>query len=96
MGRAHHVLVELVSMEDARVLAYRRAFEKPLIAAAVLTIPATILQNTPVGEPWDALAIGLNWLIWLAFLAELVVMLAVVPSRTEYYAHIPSIWPSWF
>ena len=43
-------------------------FEKPLIVAAVLTIPTTILQNTSVGEPWAALGKGLNWLIWLAFL----------------------------
>src|SRR5271167_3099937 len=66
-----------------------RQFEKPLLVAAVLTIPTTILQNTSVGEPWGALGTGLNWLIWLAFLAELVTMLAVVPSRRKYLRHHP-------
>ena len=40
----------------------------------------TILQLIPAGDPWRTIADGLNWAIWLAFLAELVVMLAVVPS----------------
>jgi len=66
-----------------------RQFEKPLLVAAVLTIPTTILQNTSVGEPWGALGTGLNWLIWLAFLAELVTMLAVVPSRRQYLRSHP-------
>ena len=70
--------------DDPRAEIYERYFEKPLIVAAVLTIPTTILQNTTVGEPWAAIGLALNWAIWLAFLAELVVMLTVVPSRWEY------------
>ena len=66
---------------DVREVMYRRYFEKPLIVAAVLTIPTTILQNASIGEPWDAIGLALNWAIWFGFLAELVVMLAVVPNR---------------
>jgi voltage-gated potassium channel len=56
-------------------------FERPLIVAAVLTIPVTILQLLPPPDPWRTMADILNWLIWIAFLAEVVVMLAVVPSK---------------
>lgn len=58
-----------------------KQFEKPLILAAVLTIPVTILQLLPPPDPWRTIADVLNWMIWLAFFAELVVMLAVVPSK---------------
>jgi hypothetical protein len=58
-----------------------KRFERPLIVAAVLTIPVTILQLLPPPDPWLTMADVLNWLIWLAFLAEVVVMLAVVPSK---------------
>jgi hypothetical protein len=56
-------------------------FETPLLAAAALTIPATILQLLPTPDPRRTIADVLNWVIWLAFVTELVVMLAVVPSE---------------
>jgi voltage-gated potassium channel len=66
---------------DERSERIARGFERPLIVAAVLTIPVTILQLLPPPDPWRTLADVLNWMIWLAFLAEMVVMLAVVPSK---------------
>src|SRR6478752_2788890 len=62
-------------------------FERPLIVAAVLTIPVTILQLLPPADPWRTIADVLNWLIWLAFLAEVVVMFAVVPSKRHWLRH---------
>jgi hypothetical protein len=62
---------------NPRAEAIQRQFEKPLIVAAVLSIPTTILQFSSIGEPWQTLGEILNWLIWLAFLAELGAMLAV-------------------
>ena len=53
-------------------------FERPLLVAAVLTIPVTILQLLPPADPWRTIADVLNWTIWLTFLAEVVLMLAVV------------------
>jgi voltage-gated potassium channel len=69
---------------DARASTVQRYFEKPLLVAAVLSIPTTILQFTQVAEPWHVLGGVVNWLIWLAFLAELAAMLAVVPDRSRY------------
>jgi voltage-gated potassium channel len=73
-----------VVMADARTVTVRRFFEKPLLVAAVLSIPATILQSTRVSEPWGTLGTTLNWAIWIAFLSELVVMLAITPNRGRY------------
>lgn len=58
-----------------------RAFEIPILVAALLVIPVIVIEESSIGEPWKTLAAVLNWGIWLAFLAELVAMLAVVPHR---------------
>jgi voltage-gated potassium channel len=52
-----------------------------VLAAALLVIPIIAVEETTPGEPWDTLASVSNWAVWLLFLAEVVTMLAVVPSR---------------
>ena len=74
---------------DPRVARVERYFDKPLLVAAVLSIPTSILQFSSIGEPWHVLGDALNWAIWLAFLAELVTMLVVVPDRVEYVFRRP-------
>jgi voltage-gated potassium channel len=74
---------------DERSERIAERFERPLIIAAVLTIPVTILQLLPPPDPWRTAADVLNWLIWLAFLAELVVMLAVVPAKWDWLRRHP-------
>ncbi len=69
---------------DERTATVHRYFEKPLLVAAVLSIPTTILQFTDVSESLHTLGETLNWLIWLAFLAELVTMLLLTPNRARY------------
>ena len=69
---------------DARDDRIADRFERPLVVAAVLTIPVTILQLLPPADPWRTIADVLNWVIWLAFLAEVLVMLAVVSSRRRW------------
>jgi voltage-gated potassium channel len=81
-------VAEVGTGDDASTRIARR-FERPLLVAAVLTIPVTILQLLPAGDPWRTIADVLNWAIWLAFLAELVVMLAVVPSKRRWLREHP-------
>lgn len=69
---------------DGEIERVHRYFEKPLLAAAVLSIPTTILQFTNVSESLHTLGEALNWLIWLAFLAELVAMIWLTPNRARY------------
>jgi voltage-gated potassium channel len=69
---------------DTRTAIVHHYFEKPLLVAAVLSIPTTILQFSQVSEPLHTLGETLNWLIWLAFLAELAALLALTPNRVRY------------
>jgi hypothetical protein len=55
--------------------------EPPLLIFALLTIPAIALEYVAQEQPWHAIGIVLNWMIWLAFVAEVVIMLRVVPDR---------------
>jgi voltage-gated potassium channel len=60
-----------------------------MLVAAALVIPALILEGADISAGWNAVATVLNWAIWLAFLGELVAMLAVVRDRGRYLAHNP-------
>jgi voltage-gated potassium channel len=73
--------------ERAQRIAHR--FEVPMLVAAVLVIPLLIIEESNVGEPWSTVGTVLNWGTWLAFLAELVVMLAVVPDRRRWLREHP-------
>src|SRR5215217_7607157 len=66
-----------------------RWFEVPLLVAALLAIPVIVVQESNVGSPWDALAAVLDWVIWGAFVLQLVVMLAIVPDRRRWFADHP-------
>ena len=48
-----------------------------------------LLEYTELGEPWNAIAVALNWAIWLAFVAEVVIMLSVVPDRGRWLRDHP-------
>jgi voltage-gated potassium channel len=74
---------------DERARRIEHRLEWPLLIAALLTIPAIAIEQSSAGEPWDTIATVLNWLIWLAFLGELVVMLAVVPDRRKWLRSHP-------
>lgn len=66
-----------------------RRFEYPLLFAALLVIPAIAIEQSDVGEPFDTIAVVLNWTIWLAFLTELVVMLSIVPEKGRWLRDHP-------
>jgi voltage-gated potassium channel len=66
---------------DERARRIEQRLEWPVLIAALLTIPAIVLGQSSLGQPWDTVATILNWATWLVFLAEASVMLAVVPDR---------------
>jgi voltage-gated potassium channel len=74
---------------DERSREIERRLELPLLAFALLTIPAIVLDQPDVAEPWKGIGIALNWAIWLAFLAEVVIMLRVVPDRRRWLREHP-------
>lgn len=64
-------------------------FEIPILIAALLVVPVIAIEQSSLDEPWPTIAAVANWLIWLAFLAELVVMLAVVGDRWRWVREHP-------
>ena len=74
---------------DARSEAVQARFEWPVIVAALLTIPLVLIQESSLAEPWPTVATVLNWVTWLVFATEVVVMLCIVPSkRTWLWSHM--------
>lgn len=74
---------------DERARRLEAKFEWPMLAAAVLVIPAIVIESSDPSEPWSTVAVVLNWITWLAFATELVVMLVVVPSRWRWIRDHP-------
>lgn len=66
-----------------------RRLERPLLVAALLTIPAIAIEQSDVAQPWDTIASVLNWVIWTAFFAEAVLMLRVVDDRWRWIREHP-------
>jgi voltage-gated potassium channel len=74
---------------DPRSERAARAFEIPILVAALLVVPVIAVEQSSLGEPWTILAGVFNWLIWLAFAAEVAVMLAIVPDRWRWLRENP-------
>jgi voltage-gated potassium channel len=60
-----------------------------MLVAALLVIPALLIEESNVGELWDTVAVALNWLTWSAFLVEVVVMLSLVPVKVDWLRKHP-------
>jgi voltage-gated potassium channel len=69
---------------DERSRRIEERFQVPTLIAALLVIPLLIIEEAPATKSWTTVAEILDWGTWLTFLAELVVMLIVVPNRREY------------
>jgi voltage-gated potassium channel len=74
---------------DRRSREIERKLEPVLLVFALLTIPAIVLEYSDAGEPWEAIGRALNWVIWLAFVAEVVILLRVVPDRGRWLRDHP-------
>src|SRR5262245_32786620 len=74
---------------DERSLRIEAKFDWPMVTAALLVIPLLVIEQSDVGEPWDAIGVALNWGTWLAFAVEFVVMTYVTPRPTEWMKRHP-------
>jgi len=61
----------------------------PILVAALLVVPVLFIEESDVSTGWKTFGELLNWAIWLAFAAEVIVMLAVVPSRLKWLRENP-------
>jgi voltage-gated potassium channel len=76
-----------IDPRELRAQRIQDRLEWPVVVAALLTIPILIIQESDFGEPWGTVATVLNWVTWLTFFGEAVVMLAVVPDRRKWLRH---------
>jgi voltage-gated potassium channel len=63
---------------------WERRLSAPMLVASVLVLPAIVLEAGDYGSGWSTLGQVLNWGTWLAFAAELVIMLVVVDDRRRW------------
>ena len=75
---------------DARSTRVAEVLNTPMLIAAALTLPMVAITESQPGGWLEDLAIILNWVTWIAFAIELVVMLAVVPDRRAWLRHTRS------
>jgi len=81
--------VQTQTPSSSRLERVTRRFEKPVLLATVLVIPAVIVEESGASRVVKDAALLMNWLIWLVFLAEMVALLAVAPSRRDWLARNP-------
>jgi voltage-gated potassium channel len=74
---------------DERSTRVARRFEVPMLVAALLVIPVIVIEQTDVAHGWKTLGALLNWVIWAAFAAEVMVMTAVVPEKGRWLRRHP-------
>ena len=74
---------------DARSTRVAERLNTPMLIAAALTLPTVAITESQPGGALEDVAVVLNWVTWIAFLVELVVMLAVVPDRRAWLRHHP-------
>ena len=79
---------KLIGM-DERSLRIEARFDWPMVTAALLVIPLLVIEESDLGQPWDAIGVILNWGTWLAFAVELAVMVYVTPRPTEWMRRHP-------
>ena len=60
------------------------ALEWPLMILALAVVPALILEDRATSDGVRAIALGLNWTVWLAFCAEFLTLLWLAPDRLAY------------
>lgn len=60
-----------------------------MLIAALLVVPVIAIEESGATGAWRSAAVVLNWVIWVAFLAELLVMLAVVEDRVAWLRRHP-------
>jgi voltage-gated potassium channel len=74
---------------DARSTRVAEILNTPMLIAAALTLPMVAITESKPGGALETIANILNWVTWIAFAIELVVMLIVVPDRRAWLRHNP-------
>lgn len=76
--------LQLPGRSDERAERIEKHFQIPIFVAALLVIPVIVIEQVNASHGIKTFGATLNWVIWVAFASELVVMLAVVPDRMRW------------
>jgi voltage-gated potassium channel len=60
-----------------------------MLVAALLVVPAIAIEQSEAGQPWNTIALVINWATWLAFVTEAILMLSVVDDRWRWVRDHP-------
>ncbi len=63
--------------------------EVPILLAALLTIPAIVIDGTNLSPTWKTIGLALNWVIWVAFLVEFALVVSVADDRWAWIRNHP-------
>src|SRR5215218_7857355 len=74
---------------DERSERWARRFDWIVLIAAALVIPVVAIEQSDASETLRDIAGIANWVIWSIFLLEVVVMLALVPSKRAWLRSHP-------
>jgi voltage-gated potassium channel len=74
--------------DQARAERLQRHLEIPVLAAAVLTVPAMLLMDAD-SDGLSTLGAALNWVSWAVFAGELALLLMVVPQPVAWARRHP-------
>lgn len=74
---------------DERAERVERRIEPAVMVAALLVVPAIVLDEAHDAGGWQTVADVLNWVSWSIFVLEALVMLAVVRDRSRWLREHP-------
>jgi voltage-gated potassium channel len=74
---------------NERARQMEKRLEVPLLFAALLTIPVIAIELSSTGPTVQLIGDILNWATWLAFVAEIVIMLRVVDDKKRWLRDHP-------
>jgi voltage-gated potassium channel len=66
-----------------------RWLDAPMLFAALLSIPAIVIESSAAFGDWYVAALVIDWIVWSAFALELIVMIAVTPDRSGWLRQHP-------
>jgi voltage-gated potassium channel len=69
---------------NSRAAEARRRFEVPVLVAALLVVPVIFIEEQATSAAWVTSAAVVNWLIWLAFTVEYLVVVFLNDRRMAY------------
>jgi voltage-gated potassium channel len=70
---------------DVRVERWQQRFEIPVLVSALLVVPIIVVEQSSAKGTWrEAAEVG-NWVTWLVFLAEVVVLATVARDRGRWF-----------